>query len=96
VKAIKSAKIKNNSLNNMQGVLVYFSIHPDYEVMKLAEAMEMFYEHTHYDAEIIWGTTTDNTLTKEYVKVVVLLTGCESCEFKQMAVNNLRYNYTQT
>jgi cell division protein FtsZ len=76
--ALKSAQIKDKSLSDMQGVLIYFSIHPDYEMMKLAHAMEILYEQTHYDAEIIWGTTTDKSLSKEFVKAVVLLSGSKS------------------
>ena len=89
--AVKNANIKDHSLHDMQAVLVHFTIHPDYKLTKIAHAMEIFYENTHYDADIILGTTTDKNLSKEYVKAVVLLTGCDSWEFKQMAVNNLPY-----
>ncbi len=86
--AIKNATIKNHLLSDMQGIMVYFSIHPDYEIMQLSHAMEIFYEHTHYDAEIIWGTTTNSSLGKEYVKAVIILTGCKS---QSIAINNLKY-----
>ena len=89
--AVKNANIKDHSLRDMQAVLIHFTIHPDYKLTKIAQAMEIFYESTHYDAEIIWGTTTDKSLSKEYVKAVVLLTGCDSWAFKQIAVNNLPY-----
>jgi len=87
--AVKNANIKDHSLRDMQAVLVHFTIHPDYKLTKIAHAMEIFYENTHYDAEIIWGTTTDKNLSKEYVKAVVLLTGCDSWEFKQMSTDNV-------
>jgi len=76
--AVKNANIKDHSLRDMQAVLIHFTIHPDYKLMKIAHAMEIFYENTHYDADIILGTTTDKNLSKEYVKAVVLLTGCDS------------------
>ena len=76
--ALKNAQIKDHSLRDMRAVLIHFSIHPDYKLMKITQAMETFYEHTHYDADIIWGVTTDKSMSKEYVKTVVLLTGCYS------------------
>ena len=87
--AVKNANIKDHSLRDMQAVLVHFTIHPDYKLIKIAHAMEVIYEHAHYATDIIWGTTTDKSLSKEYVKAVVLLTGCDSWAFKQIAVNNV-------
>jgi len=87
--AINNADIKDYSLNDMQAILIHFTIHPDYEIMKIAQAMELIYEYTHYDTDIIWGTTTDASLSYEYVKAVVVLTGCESQYSKQKIANNL-------
>jgi len=93
--AVKNANIKNHSLRDMRAILIHFTIHPDYKLTKIAHAMEIFYEHTHYDADIIWGTTTDKNLSKEYVKAVVLLTGCESRYAQQRAANIIEFSTKQ-
>jgi cell division protein FtsZ len=75
--AIESPLLDNMSINGAMGVLVHFSMHPDFPMMELAEAMEVVHESAHDDAEVIWGTSTDATFPENYVKITIVATGFE-------------------
>jgi len=75
--AIESPLLDNMSINGAMGVLVHFSMHPDFPMMELAEAMEVVHESAHDDAEVIWGTSTDDTIPENYIKITIVATGFE-------------------
>jgi len=88
--AIESPLLDNMSINGAMGVLVHFSMHPDFPMMELAEAMEVVHESAHDDAEVIWGTSTDATLAENYVKITIVATGFErELEEKTAPGNNI-------
>jgi len=82
--AIESPLLDNMSINGAMGVLVHFSMHPDFPMMELAEAMEVVHESAHDDAEVIWGTSTDASLPEDFVKITIVATGFE----RDLAENN--------
>lgn len=75
--AIESPLLDNMSINGAMGVLVHFNMHPDFPMMELAEAMEVVHDSAHEDAEVIWGTSTDNTIAENYIKITIVATGFE-------------------
>ena len=75
--AIESPLLDNMSINGAMGVLVHFSMHPDFPMMELAEAMNVVHESAHDDAEVIWGTSTNPNLPEDYVKITIVATGFE-------------------
>ncbi len=75
--AIESPLLDNMSINGAMGVLVHFSMHPDFPMMELAEAMDVVHESAHEDAEVIWGTSTDNSMPENYIKITIVATGFE-------------------
>ena len=75
--AIESPLLDNMSINGAMGILVHFSMHPDFPMMELAEAMEVVHESAHDDAEVIWGTSTDETIPENYIKITIVATGFE-------------------
>ena len=75
--AIESPLLDNMSINGAMGVLVHFKIHPDFPIMEISDAMDVVNESAHGDAEVIFGTSTDNTLPEEYVKITIVATGFE-------------------
>jgi len=75
--AIESPLLDNMSINGAMGVLVHFSMHPEFPMLELAEAMEVVHESAHEEAEVIWGTSTDATLAENYVKITIVATGFE-------------------
>lgn len=66
--AIESPLLDNMSINGAMGVLVHFHMHPNFPMMELAEAMDVVHESAHEEAEVIWGTSTDENIAENYVK----------------------------
>ncbi len=75
--AIESPLLDSMSINGAMGVLVHFSMHPDFPMLELADAMDVVHESAHDDAEVIWGTSTDSTLPENYIKITLVATGFE-------------------
>ena len=75
--AIESPLLDNMSINGAMGVLVHFSMHPNFSMMETSEAMIVVQESAHEDADVIFGTSTDETLPEDYVKITIVATGFE-------------------
>jgi cell division protein FtsZ len=75
--AIESPLLDDISINGAMGVLVHFSIHRDYSLIEIYDAMELIRESADPDASIIMGTTTDTDLPTDYVKITLIATGFE-------------------
>lgn len=80
--AIKLAVLdfeKNNLLlKKADGILVYFQINSDYEIMEIGEAMEIIdirckHEVIDEEPDVIWGMSCDNSLGYDYVKVTIFI-----------------------
>lgn len=69
--ALKYKLLGNIPFSKATGILIHFNIHPDFPILELCNAMEIFDQDT--DAITIFGTTMDNSLTKEHVKVSLIL-----------------------
>jgi len=75
--AIESPLLDNMSINGALGVLVHFKMHPNFPMMELAEAMDVVHDSAHEDAEVIWGTSTDEAMPEDYIKITIVATGFE-------------------
>lgn len=75
--AIDSPLFDNMSINGSMGVLVHFNIHPSHPLSAINQAMSVLHESAHEDADIIFGTTTDETLAVDQVIVTIVATGFE-------------------
>jgi len=80
--AIESPLLDNMSINGAMGVLVHFTMHPDFPTMEIYEAMNVVNESADDEADIIFGTSTDENLAENYVKITIVATGFEK-EFKE-------------
>ncbi len=78
--AIESPLLDNMSINGALGVLVHFNIHPDFPIMEIYEAMNVVNESADDEADIILGTSTDDSLADNYVKITIVATGFEKEE----------------
>jgi cell division protein FtsZ len=83
-KAIESPLLDNISIDGAMGVLVHFTLHEDYPLVDMEESMNLIYEKADDDADIIFGTTTDNSLAPDEIKVTIVATGFE----KDKSANN--------
>ncbi len=85
--AIESPLLDNMSINGAMGVLVHFNMHPDFPMMELAEAMDVVHESADEEAEVIFGTSTDESFATDYVRITLVATGFER-ELNSSAGNN--------
>ncbi len=75
--AIESPLLDNISIDGAMGVLVHFDIHPDYPIMEIGEAMSIVEESADEDASVIFGTTTNENMDMDEVKITIIATGFE-------------------
>ncbi len=73
--AIESPLLDNMSINGAMGVLVHFTMHPDFPMVAIGEAMNVVEESADENADVIFGTTTDATLPIDYIKITLVATG---------------------
>ncbi len=82
--AIESPLLDNVSINGALGILVNIYMHPDYPILEVSEAMTMIEDHADDDVEFIWGTTTDDSIPLDEVKITIVATGFEKDEQKSV------------
>lgn len=76
--AIESPLFDNLSINGAKGVVINFEIHPDYPFMQITDAMDFINEVVDSEeADIIYGTRTDENLPQDFARVTVIATGFE-------------------
>ncbi len=88
--AIESPLLDNMSVNGALGVLVHFSMHPEFPFMELSAAMDVVHNSVDESADVIFGTTTDESLPKDFIRITLVATGFEkkaalginNCEFE--------------
>lgn len=80
--AIESPLLDNMDIKGAMGVLVHFQIHPDYPILEISEAMGVVEDNADENAHVIFGTTTDESMQPDEVKITIVATGFESEESK--------------
>ncbi len=91
--AIESPLLDNMSIDGAMGVLVHFHVHPDFPILDLSEAMDVVRDTADDDADIIFGTTTDENFAEDYVKITIIATGFEHLDKRK--TNNEDYENTE-
>ncbi|XPV69959.1 MAG: cell division protein FtsZ [Halarcobacter sp.] len=76
--AIDSPLLDKVSLGGAKGILIHFNIHPQVSLFAINDVMSRIHETIDSNAEIIFGTTSDNTLETDEVKITIVATGFES------------------
>jgi len=76
--AIESPLLDNLSINGALGVLIHFHIPSACPLSDISEAMGVVYDSADEDADVIFGTTTDDTMADDSVKVTIVATGFEN------------------
>jgi len=76
-KAIESPLLDNISIDGAMGVLVHYTMHENYPLVEIEESMNIVYDKADEDADVIFGTTTDNSLEPDEIKVTIIATGFE-------------------
>lgn len=70
--AIEFAEIDGTSIKSASGVLVHFTMHPEFYFMKLADAMDVIHNSVNVSADVIFGTTTDESLPLDFIRVTLI------------------------
>jgi len=89
-KAIDSPLLDNVTIDGAMGVLVHFHINPAYPLTAINEAMEIAYDSADEDADVIFGTTTDELMDINSVRITIVATGFER-ELQSASTNNQAY-----
>ncbi len=88
--AIESPLLDNMSINGAMGVLVHFHMHPDFPMMEMNDAMTIVHESADDEADVIFGTTTDENMPLDAVRITLVATGFEK-ELNQPSVNDTTF-----
>ncbi len=73
--AIESPLLDNLSINGAMGVLVHFNIHPNFPLTQVQNAMDIIYDSADEEADVIFGTTTNDEMQEHQVKITIVATG---------------------
>ena len=88
--AIEFALFDEIALGDASGVLVHFSVHMDFPIMQIAQAMEFINEEVDYDADVIFGVTSELSVSEEYVKVTLILGGVHKINIRENILLSLK------
>ena len=75
--AIESPLLDNISIDGAMGILVHYTMNEEYPLVEIQESMSVVEEKADDEGYIIFGTTTDNSLAPDEVKVTIVATGFE-------------------
>jgi cell division protein FtsZ len=80
--AIKSPLLGDLSLTGAQGLMVHWTISPKIRMGDINNIMEYIHDTVDSDAYVIVGTTADDTLAEDEVKITIVATGFQE-QFNQ-------------
>ena len=78
--AIKSPLLDEISLSGAKGIMIHWTINPDVSMFAIGDVMENINDTVEGNPEIIFGTTTDDNLAIDEIKITIVATGFESPE----------------
>jgi len=87
--ATESPLLDNISIDGAMGVLVHYTMHEDYPIVEIQESMALVHEKADKDADIIMGTTTDNSLAPDEIKVTIVATGFEKNKKREVQIDEV-------
>lgn len=88
--AVESPLFDNMSINGAMGVLVNFHISPEYPLDEIHEALGVIHDCADEDADVIFGTTTDENAENDHVRITIVATGFEKELIKKDGNDGLR------
>jgi cell division protein FtsZ len=95
--AIKSPLLDEICLSGAQGIMIHWTVSPKVSMFALSDIMDNIHDTIDGDAYVIFGTTTDNTLDVDEVKITIVATGFqESNTLEQSATTKIHETQTQT
>lgn len=77
----------SDKVRELSGAIIHFRINPEYHFMQLSHALEVVQKSVDDSADVMFGTTTDESLPLDFVRITIICTGIE--QTKMMAANNV-------
>jgi len=97
-KAVNSPLLEEINIDGAMGILVNFYINPKYPLLDITNSMNLIYENVDENANVMFGTTTNESIPIDEVKVTIIATGFEKNNINKNIYNNLEtmknYNIT--
>ncbi len=78
--AIKSPLLDEISLSNAKGIMIHWTVNPDVSMFAIGDVMENIHDTLIGNPEIIFGTTTDENLAIDEIKITIVATGFDTPE----------------
>jgi len=78
--AIKSPLLDEISLGSAKGIMIHWTTNPNVSMFAISDVMDNINDAVEGNPEIIFGTTTDDNLAIDEVKITIVATGFESNE----------------
>ncbi len=93
--AIESPLFDNISINGAKGLLASFHFHPLYSFHEVSTAMKNVEEYLDDDADVFFGTYTDESMPQDRVEVTIVATGFEREDEKPMQLTTPEVSETK-
>jgi len=78
--AIKSPLLDEISLSRAKGIMIHWTINPNVSMFAIGDVMENIHDTLVGNPEIIFGTTTDDNMPIDEIKITIVATGFETLE----------------
>ena len=76
--AIKSPLLDEIALDGAKGIMIHWTVNPNVSMFAIGDVMENIHESLIGTPDIIMGTTTDENLAVDEIKITIVATGFES------------------
>lgn len=87
-KAVNSPLLEEINIDGAMGILVNFYINPKYPLLDITNSMNLIYENVDENANVMFGTTTNENIHLDEVKVTIIATGFEKNNLNNNLDNN--------
>jgi cell division protein FtsZ len=81
--AVKSPLLDEISLSGAKGIMIHWTVNPNVSMFAIGDVMEHINDTLTGNPEIIFGTTTDENLAVDEIKITIVATGFDSPEEPQ-------------
>lgn len=92
--AIKSPLLDEISLSSAKGIMIHWTINPNVSMFAIGDVMENINDTVEGNPEIIFGTTTDETLDIDEIKITIVATGFESSDQEENEDENKNIHHS--
>ena len=78
--AVKSPLLDEMSLSGAKGIMIHWTVNPNVSMFAIGDVMEHIHNTLTGNPDIIFGTTSDENLAVDEIKITIVATGFDSTE----------------